>query len=223
MSLGLFRNHGDEFLPHFRSHLERLVCDPHEAAQRCAAEIITGLIRGSKHWPYGKVEALWQFLCPLLRTAFSHVTVESINDWGTAVATASENRDPNRIHWLMELIMEDPIRAEQGAFTDSSRLYMLQGGIAQQEWRVSELLSRLLNLLRPYLNHPYQNVRDRLGSVLTNIFRHDIEPPGSKERSWSPRVDDFVHEILPQLAPLLEHGSRDSPVRLSHFLHGTRF
>lgn len=89
---------------------------------------------------------------------------------------------------------------------------MLQGGISQQEWRVSELLYRLLNLLRPYLNHPYQNMRDRLGSVLTNIFLHDIEIPGGTASS-SPRVKDFVDEILPQLALLLDAGSRDSPVR----------
>ena len=194
-----------------RPHLERLVCDPHEASQRCAAEIITGLIRGSKHWPFSKVEAMWAWLTPLLRTAFGHITVESINDWGTAIATASENRDPNRIHWLMELIMEEPIRADQGAFTDSSRLYLLQGGISQQEWRVAQLLKRLLDLLRPYLNHPYQNVRDRLGSVLTNVFLHDIDLPHGN-RSWSPRVNDFVYEILPQLATVLDTSNRDSLV-----------
>lgn len=99
------------FLPHLRPHLERLVRDQHEASQRCAAEIITGLIRGSKHWTFAKTEALWDFLCPVLRTAFSHVNVESIGDWGTAIATASESRDPNRISWLMELILED--RLEQ--------------------------------------------------------------------------------------------------------------
>lgn len=32
---------------------------------------------------------------------------------GTAIATASENRDPNRSHWLMELILEEPVRVEQ--------------------------------------------------------------------------------------------------------------
>jgi len=206
---GLFRNHGDEFLSNFRPHLQRLVCDQHEASQRCATEIIAGLIRGSKHWPFAMVNDMWTFLCPVLRTAFSNVNVESINDWGTAIATASENRDPNRNHWLMELILEDPIRVEQGSFTDSSRLYMLQGGISQQEWRVSELLSRLLDVLRPYLNHPYQNMRDRLGSVLTNIFLHDLQIPGGNKSS-APRVQDFVYEILPQLAPLLDNENPSS-------------
>ena len=85
--------------------------DQHEASQRCAAEVIAGLIRGSKHWPFAKTEAMWNVLCPILRTAFSNVNVESISDWGTAIATASESRDPNRIGWLMELILED--RLEQ--------------------------------------------------------------------------------------------------------------
>ena len=89
------------------------MCDQHEAAQRCAAEFIAAIIRGSKHWPFDMVNDLWSFLGPLLRLAFNNVNVESIGDWGTAIATASENRDPNRNHWLMELILEDPIRVEQ--------------------------------------------------------------------------------------------------------------
>ena len=56
---GLFRNFDDAFLPLFRPHLERLVADTkhdtHECSHRCAAEIISGVIRGSKHWTYEKV------------------------------------------------------------------------------------------------------------------------------------------------------------------------
>lgn len=77
--------------------------------------------------------------------------------------------------------------------------------------RVAQLLTRLLRILLPFLNHPYQNMRDRLGSVLTNIFLHDIQLPGGTE-SRSPRVEPFVNELLPQLACLLSNGNRDSPV-----------
>lgn len=52
---GLFRNFGDTFLPVLRPHMERLVADTHESKQRCVAEIISGLIRGCKHWSYIKV------------------------------------------------------------------------------------------------------------------------------------------------------------------------
>lgn len=55
---GLFRNFNDAFLPLLRPHMERLVADSHESKQRCVAEIISGLIRGSKHWSFSKVRRL---------------------------------------------------------------------------------------------------------------------------------------------------------------------
>ena len=114
--------------------------------------------------------------------------------------------------------MEEPIRS-QGSFIDSSRLYALQGGIAQQQWRIGELCHRLVEFLRPFLTHPYKNVRDRLGSVLANIYMSDLEfsneiftgsggemmdtdeqsqnnGPSNKR---NPRVVDFINEVVPQL------------------------
>lgn len=111
--LGLFRNFGDVFLDLFVPHLQRLVCEPHEASQRCAAEIVSGLVRGSKLWPFAKVERMWSILSPLLLKGFTHITVESIADWGTAFATLSESRDPNRMHWIFDAILTDPVISEQ--------------------------------------------------------------------------------------------------------------
>lgn len=86
--------------------------------------------------------------------------------------------------------MESPVNGEGGSFVDawwverllpeadvdvtdklwwlcffflSSRLYVLQGGLAQQEWRVPELLHRLLQYLEPKLTQVYKNVRERIG------------------------------------------------------------
>lgn len=51
---GLFRNFNDAFIPLLKPHMERLVADTHESKQRCVSEIISGLIRGCKHWSYLK-------------------------------------------------------------------------------------------------------------------------------------------------------------------------
>lgn len=51
---GLFRNFNDAFIPLLQPHMERLVADTHESKQRCVSEIISGLIRGCKHWNYLK-------------------------------------------------------------------------------------------------------------------------------------------------------------------------
>ena len=129
------------------------------------------------------------------------------------------SRDPNRIHWLMEVAMEEPIRC-QGSFIDTSRLYMLQvkmpgkksqiylwtqGVVAHQRWRVGELHCRLLHFFRPFLHHPYNNVRSRLGAVLTNIFALDLEFPGFGNASvTSPKEVEFVTEVVDLLACLEE-------------------
>uniref|UniRef100_A0A8B9T6E1 Proteasome activator subunit 4 n=1 Tax=Anas platyrhynchos TaxID=8839 RepID=A0A8B9T6E1_ANAPL len=200
---GLFRNFDDAFLPVLQPHLERLVSDSHESTQRCVAEIIAGLIRGSKHWTFEKVEKLWKLLCPLLRTALSNITVETYNDWGTCIATSCESRDPRKLHWLFELLLESPLSGEGGSFVDACRLYVLQGGLAQQEWRVPELLHRLLKYLEPKLTQVYKNVRERIGSVLTYIFMIDVSLPNTAATK-SPRVHEFTTRILENLKPLME-------------------
>lgn len=155
---GLFRNFGDSFLTLLRPHIEKLVADHRESHQRAATEMIAGLVRGSKHWNFQKVEGLWNWIIPTLKQALLKVSPETIRDWGTCFATSSENRDPNKLHWLMELVMEEPIR-NQGSFIDCSRLYVLQGVLTQQRWRVGELHRRLISFIMPFLDHPYQNVR----------------------------------------------------------------
>lgn len=47
------------------------------------------MIRGSKHWPFEKILNLWTFLTPVIETALSNMTVESVADWGVCFATAS--------------------------------------------------------------------------------------------------------------------------------------
>ncbi|KAI4905889.1 hypothetical protein NFI96_014094 [Prochilodus magdalenae] len=281
---GLFRNFEDAFLPVLKPHMQRLVEDTHESKQRCVAEIISGLIRGSKHWSFKKslsrlsraqvkpalicekhkapvadlpilvfrgkcqsssmvlanqslnvcsysdqtmvvkesdglgkeavaqsgceapdasVEKLWAMLCPLLRTALSNITIETYTDWGTCIATACESRDPRKLHWLFELLMESPVNGEGGSFVDACRLYVLQGGLAQQEWKVPELLHRLLQYLEPKLTQVYKNVRERIGSVLTYIFMIDVNLPNTQPTT-SPRIADFTARMLSRLKPLLE-------------------
>uniref|UniRef100_A0A665UKH4 Proteasome activator subunit 4b n=1 Tax=Echeneis naucrates TaxID=173247 RepID=A0A665UKH4_ECHNA len=198
---GLFRNYGDVFLPLLWPHLEQLASDPHESSQRCVCEITAGLIRGSKLWSFSKVDRLWQLLCPLIRTALTNITEETYTDWGTCIATASEGRDPRKLHWLFEMLMESPLSGEGGSFRDASLLYVLQGGLAQQQWRVAELLHRLLAYLEPKLTQVYKNVRERIGSVLTYIFMIDVALPNTQP-TFSPHVAEFVARVLERLKPL---------------------
>ena len=80
----MFRHFEDAFLPVFLPHLSRLVASKDEHQHRCAAEILAGMVRGAKRWPYKKVVHLWETLTPLLKTALSNLSTESLADWGNS-------------------------------------------------------------------------------------------------------------------------------------------
>uniref|UniRef100_H2Z3X1 Proteasome activator complex subunit 4 C-terminal domain-containing protein n=1 Tax=Ciona savignyi TaxID=51511 RepID=H2Z3X1_CIOSA len=197
---GLFRNFGDTFLPLFKGHIEKLVSEKRESYNRCCAEIVTGIVMGSKHWDFERLDRMWRWLIPALRTAVSNISPETMRDWDKAFANMVQNRDPRRIHWLLEFMVNEPSNASTSALVESSKLYVLQGGIHQQEWRVPKLLNKILTLVEPMVGHPYKSLRNRIGSMLASVFLYDQDFCGEKHLlPRTPQVSEFMERILPRM------------------------
>jgi proteasome activator subunit 4 len=188
----VFNTFGDTFLDNILRHIEPLIKTKSESSHRCAAEVIAGIIRGAKHWNFEKTRNMYEKIMPLVRLALDNITSESDTIWGCAFATASEGIDPNKQFFLHETLLENPIREEK-SFFDCSRLYCLQGAFNQHAWRMVSVASRLLTYLTPFFNHPFQNVRERIGSTLINIFENDMN-----------FGTDTLPSELPQIRHLLE-------------------
>lgn len=208
---GLFRNHGDSFLPIFLPHLRRLVADKQESSQRCAAEIMCGIIKGSKHWTYEMTEAMWTEMIPIIRSALSNLTVETINDWTLSISNATKDRDPNKIHWLLECLLEESLLGKsEASFIECGRLMILQGALTLQSWRVGELLQRLLSNFENRLeDSPFQNVRDRLASTLVSIFRVSNGALTINDQLF-PEPHEFMEKLYPKLQSLIEDEASNS-------------
>ena len=204
MFRGLFRNFGDTFVPYFQAHIEQLVTDKHESNQRGAAEIITGIVMGSKHWSFDKVTKMWEWLIPALRNAISNISVETLKDWDNVFSHIVQNRDPRRIHWVLDFLVNEPMQTSNSALVESSRLYVLQGGIHQQEWRAPFLLQKIQNHIEPMLGHPYKNIRNRIGSLLASLFLYDVQLMGKpQDVRRTPSVDALIERVLPRLDSLM--------------------
>ncbi|XP_039254923.2 proteasome activator complex subunit 4-like isoform X1 [Styela clava] len=206
MFKGLFRNFADSFLENFRNELEQLSKDSHESSQRAVAELTAGLVMGTKHWNFEKVNSLWQWLVPVLQSTVDNMSVETLKDWDLAYGHMVQNRDPRKLHWLFEFLMKDPLSGKGGSFMDATRLYLIQGGMHQQEWRVSEILHRLLTVIEERLDHQYKNVRDRMGSVLASIFYYDVTILGEHGR-FPPKREAFIERIFHRLSPISKKGT----------------
>lgn len=215
---GLFRNFGDTFLEVFKPQVERLLAETNpiiqETHHRCALEILAGMIRGSKHWPFEKVNNLWSWASVVMRKHLNNISVQTLDDWGQLFTLICESRDPRKLFWVWDLLMDNPLNGDDGSFGDSSRLYVLQMALMTQEWRVAELLEKLLKYLEPHLDHLYKNVRDRIGSLLCYIFLYDYEMHPDSQ-SFAPLRKNFVCRVLTELEPL-KNLSEDSSKDVDH-------
>lgn len=201
----LFRNHGIVFFKNLLPHLYKLVKDKQESNHKCAAEIIAGIIKGSKHWPFNMVCEMWDSLLPVIKLALINMTPETLADWVLCFSTAQQHRDPNRQHWLLECLMEEICVGEsESSFIESGRLFILQTALAKQPWRVLELLQRLLKRIEDrLLANPFENVRERLSSVLVTVF---TSYKTSNSQSI-PEIQDFLDKIVPKLQPLIDENA----------------
>ncbi|XP_015120172.1 proteasome activator complex subunit 4 [Diachasma alloeum] len=208
---GLFRNHGVQLVDLFLPHLSSLVTQKQESSQLCAAEVIAGMIRGSKHWDFDMIVEMWEKVLPVIRIALENVTTETVRDWGVCFGQSLRRRDPNRHHWLLECLMEEPAQANATAsFLECQRLFIVHSALINQTWRVSELCVRLLERVeRRLLADPFQNVRDSLGSLLTLIFSADYEERSPDAERMRPRARDLMGRVLPQLVELSDVDSTD--------------
>ncbi|GIY87913.1 proteasome activator complex subunit 4 [Caerostris extrusa] len=163
---------------------------------------------GCKHWNFQKIQQLKEYMTPILEKVMNNITPETLNDWATCFATVSTNKDPNKLYWIFEFFMHEPLSIEQGSFLEASWLYLLLSFISQQEWKTFELLHRALHYILPKLDHPYQNVREKLGSFLVCIFMYDI-PMNTKSLLYAPKRVPFIKSLMSKISLLEARNNGD--------------
>ncbi|KAI4490320.1 hypothetical protein M0802_010697 [Mischocyttarus mexicanus] len=204
---GIFRNHGITPLKHFLPHLHSLVKDKQESKQRCLSEIISGIIRGSKHWPFEMICEMWNELLPIIRLALDNITVETISDWTASMIFAMRRRDPYMQHWLIECLMEEPIIGDfQSSFIECARLHFQQVVISTHSWRSSQLIERLLiRLENRLLANPFKNLRFYIGELLFVMFEINIKFSKLYSNRAAPQMRHFINKLIPKLQILAKN------------------
>lgn len=198
MFKNLFRNYGSCVVEHFKPHLEKLAVDSQESSQRCASEIIAGLVRGSNHWSYKMMKEVREWLEPLLVKVLSVVHPETQEDWYQCFSEISADRDPRRILWLLKCLLKNPLNEGNGSFIDSCRLSLIQAVLSQQEWRIPSLLKEVSTFLSTQLDHPFKNVREKIGSLFSGIYLMDVSSLGF-QILYSPLLTDLVEMFSQQI------------------------
>jgi len=197
----LLENIGPALSLVFQPHIERLVSSPEESHQRAAAEMVYGLVRGSRFWDWGSSTQLWGWLLPVFQQVLNNVTAETQSDWDFCFSGASNKADPNRLRALYELLITPENLVSQGAFKESSYLLFVAKCLSMN-WRVRELYCRTYNILREHWAHPYNNVRHQIASTMATLTAMDIPwagVEGGNVGAGFPTKKLFIEEVIPRL------------------------
>ena len=92
----LFETTGTKLFILFLPFLKKMVESEQESEQRACAEIIYGVIRGSRFWTFEESQSTSQELSSLIKTAFANMSLETIGDWEAMLNGATNKIDPNR-------------------------------------------------------------------------------------------------------------------------------
>ncbi|XP_050354061.1 proteasome activator complex subunit 4-like isoform X2 [Nymphalis io] len=213
----VFAQFGERVSGPLLAHARRCAGAAQEAPQRFAAELATAALRAPRDWPRERALALQSSALDIIKAGLTAVTPETMEDWGTCLATGVEKMDPRRgaavLRGLLELCAPPPARGDADPDPDHStsfvicaRLYALQGALGCMSWRAAPLAAELLKRLDSanFIQHPYQNVREIVGSILMTIFDTELVIEGGGESSAAPCLKDFLASIAPRLAALYD-------------------
>ncbi|RWS09927.1 proteasome activator complex subunit 4-like isoform X1 [Dinothrombium tinctorium] len=221
----LFRNFGISLLKQFEAKIPKLVESEEESDQRCACELITGLIRGSKNWTLRDTQSLSNYLTPILRSMINKMTIETYEDWTILCATVFRMRDSRKLCWFIELMINclKPVnKKKKKSFRNLSLTQCLFAAISEQKWRSLLLLQNLLEQLieNNHLIDHFADVRVRIGLLLNKIFSFDIDLKYcGNALKYSPNSRKFFTQILEQLKVIenrqkLNESDREKSVNL---------
>jgi len=187
---GLARNHGIKVLDYFKAAAVQLleICatdgtGERASKHRCAAEIVAGIVRGAKHWPYDDCQALWAWVMPLLEKNLAEVTNLNIHDWSCAIRFCVYDRDPRRFYQLTDMLFKTTLTMNEDdtAFAQHRKLYFLHTALEELSWRGQQASAALLSELTPFVSHPYKLVREKIARCLFVALRAFWNPYQSSD------------------------------------------
>ncbi|CAF4196637.1 unnamed protein product [Adineta steineri] len=163
---GLFRNFGLAFFDNFIEQLNELIHEKitkkHEGSHRVAAQIVAGMICGSKNWTLEMLNELWEKLTPFLTEVCNNLNSEVLSHWNACVFYMIINKDPRRmfrvIHFLCTLINA---KSTSNTFNESARWCLIQN-LDKFHWRIPSVWCEVYKHIAELLDHSSLSVRTRI-------------------------------------------------------------
>ncbi|KAJ3319363.1 hypothetical protein HDV06_006390 [Boothiomyces sp. JEL0866] len=188
--------------------LNEFVSKSDKSSQRTAAELLAGIIRGSKHWNTDRKLKLETEIFPVLLKGIQKSTTETIHFWGRALEYIFKNRDPRRLAFMLDKVINVPLDpTNQSFFAECRKLWLIEGVMRLYSFRMPSVSEKLANAFVSMIGTHYQQIREALGSCIDATLRlqnHSVHPDFhsfvlSESKSWKA----YPSAQLPESSPII--------------------
>ncbi|CAF3727711.1 unnamed protein product [Rotaria sp. Silwood1] len=218
MFKGLFRNFGIDLMDNFMEQLDILIhekmTEKQEGCHRVAAEIVAGMIRGSKYWTLEMLKKLWEKLIPFLNEVCINLSPETLSCWDSCFKFGMEDLDPRRMYRLIEfictLINNQTI---VNTFLETSRWFLVLK-LTNFEWRIPAIWCAINEHAKEMLDHPYKAVREHIANVLSVSLSFDVKLLNGQS-TRNPDANRFIDTIRERLHQAIETYQKEPLANIS--------
>ncbi|EGO02735.1 hypothetical protein SERLA73DRAFT_102663 [Serpula lacrymans var. lacrymans S7.3] len=176
--------------------LEPMLWNSDRFQQNAAAEILAGLLRGSKHWPKSKLDYLWSWIVSRLDRIYAQIKPDTLVFWEHFLTSTLEDRDPRRNQPLVDWIFALPLEFHgDSAFSMNKALLVVTMLIETMGVRFNSVSDRYASLFFDNANTSYAEIRTVLANALRAVMIHQWRPS-------YPSVDALLHACKTMKDPL---------------------
>ncbi|KAF8898398.1 hypothetical protein BD779DRAFT_1607219 [Infundibulicybe gibba] len=178
--------------------LEKLIADKDQNKQRAAAELLAGLLGGSKHWPTNKQRRLWDWFKPYIKQIFnSNIKTDTLMVWTSFVEYIFYKKDPRRVQPLVDYLMEEFHTMDYNgemSFDAVKILSLFRAFYEELGWKFSAWADDAVERCWNEINSEHDDVRAYIGEIFafTESIKRQAKPS-------LPTAEAFVKEcrVLP--------------------------
>ncbi|KAI0702440.1 ARM repeat-containing protein [Cytidiella melzeri] len=166
-----------EFVEALLSAIDSLLVDNDRFKQRGGAEILAGLLRGSKHWPQKQYKALWAWFLERFERIYLQIKPDTLAFWEGVFNEQMSERDYRRIQPLVNSILSLPLDLQGDSAFAMSKALTLFNIVVDSCWPCFYPLSdKYMNMFLANANTGYADIRSHIAHNLAAIMSEQWRP-----------------------------------------------
>ncbi|KAH7923993.1 hypothetical protein BV22DRAFT_1196262 [Leucogyrophana mollusca] len=173
--------------------VEDFLADSDKNKQRAAAELLAGILNGSKHWRKEAQNRVWEWFSPhIKKTLGQTMKTETLSIWTSFLEYLFYRKDPRRLQPLVDHLVDQFLTMDynsQSSFDSVKVLALFRAFYSQMGWKFSAWVDGSLERFWPELHSEHDDVRAHVGEMLAFCTKIKWQPKPSV-----PLAEVFVKE-----------------------------